>query len=150
LEVAGYLAPEHRNYLAAIEQQMKDAGLEGEFAYRGVLDRDQKIKFLRGLDVLSVPATYAEPKGIFLLEAMACGVPVVQPNLGAFPEIIARTEGGLLVAADDPDQLGKALVSLFHDRALGERLGENGFRNVREHYNVARMAQRALEVYDSV
>ncbi|HYE66464.1 MAG TPA: glycosyltransferase family 4 protein, partial [Pyrinomonadaceae bacterium] len=74
LEVAGYLGTEHKNYLKGIEQQMKDCGLAGEFHYRGILDRQEKIEFLRKLDVLSVPATYNEPKGIFLLEAMACGV----------------------------------------------------------------------------
>ena len=82
--MAGYLAPEHKNYLGEIEQAMKDAGLGAEFNYHGVVDREEKISFLRKLDVLSVPATYDEPKGIFLLEAMACGVPVVQPRRGAF------------------------------------------------------------------
>lgn len=150
LEVAGYLAPEHKQYLAAIEQQLTESGLADEFAYRGVLDRRQKIAFLQGLDVLSVPATYDEPKGIFLLEAMACGVPVVQPDRGGFTEIIANTSGGLLVQPDDPEQLSAALLRLFHDRALAAHLGESGFRNVRQHYSVGRMADRALEVYESV
>ncbi|MCA1573630.1 MAG: glycosyltransferase family 4 protein, partial [Acidobacteria bacterium] len=93
LEVAGYMAPEHKSYLSEIEQAMKDAGLGAEFNYHGVLDREEKISFLRTLDVLSVPATYNEPKGIFLLEAMACGVPVVQPRRGAFTEIVEKTGG---------------------------------------------------------
>ena len=67
LEAAGYIAPEHRGYLEQIEREMKEAGLGEEFNYRGVLDRQEKIDFLRGLDVLSVPATYDEPKGIFLV-----------------------------------------------------------------------------------
>ena len=65
LEVAGYLAPEHRDYLRGIERTLRDAGLASEFHYRGVLDRAQKLEFLRNLDVLSVPGTYDEPKGIF-------------------------------------------------------------------------------------
>jgi glycosyltransferase involved in cell wall biosynthesis len=97
LEVAGYLAPEHKPYLKALEQQMNDWGYGEEFHYRGVLDRREKIEFLKRLDVLSVPATYDEPKGIFLLEAMACGVPVVQPRRGAFTEVIQKTRGGMLV-----------------------------------------------------
>ena len=60
----------------------------GEFHYRGVLERAEKIAFLRGLDVMSMPATYDEPKGVSLLEAMACGVPLVQPRRGAFTEIV--------------------------------------------------------------
>ena len=147
LEAAGYLAPEHKDYLSRIEQQMKDAGLAAEFHYRGVLDRHDKIDFLRQLDVLSVPATYDEPKGIFLLEAMACGVPVVQPRRGAFPEIIERTGGGLLVEPDDAESLAEGILTIRQDPALAARLGKSGFENVREHYNVARMATSALDVY---
>jgi glycosyltransferase involved in cell wall biosynthesis len=147
LEVAGYLAPEHRSYLSDVEQRVKAWGLDAEFHYRGVLDRDEKIAFLRKLDVLSVPATYNEPKGIFLLEAMACGVPVVQPRRGAFTEIVETTGGGLLVEPDDLDSLASGILRIYRDEALAAELGENGFRNVREHYSVAQMADRALEVY---
>ncbi len=150
LEVAGYLAPEHKSYLAEIEQQIKAAGLSSEFQYHGVLDREQKIEFLRGLDVLSVPATYSEPKGIFLLEAMACGVPVVQPRRGGFTEIVETTGGGLLVGPDDPSGLAEGLLSIHRDPELAAQLGKKGFEGVRKHYNVARMADRALEVYESV
>src|SRR4030095_10025935 len=97
LEAAGYLAPEHHEYFEGIKRKMSDWGLGGEFHYRGVLDREGKIEFLKGLDVMSVPATYDEPKGMSLLEAMAAGVPVVQPPRGSFPEIVERTGGGLLV-----------------------------------------------------
>ena len=150
LEVAGYLGAEHQEYLRGVEQKIKAWGLEQDFHYRGVLDREEKIDFLRGLDVLSVPATYDEPKGIFLLEAMACGVPVVQPRRGAFTEIVERTRGGLLVEADNAQALADGIFSLYENPRLAEELGANGFREVREHYNVARMAERALEVYGSV
>lgn len=150
LEVAGYMAPEHKNYLSDIEGQMRDAGLAAEFHYRGALDREQKIDFLRHLDVLSVPATYDEPKGMFLLEAMACGVPVVQPRRGAFTEIVEKTGGGLLVSPDDAESLAAGLLGIHNDPASAEELRKSGFDKVREHYNVARMADRALEVYESV
>ena len=97
LEVAGYLAPDQQKYLKDAERTLANAGFAGELQYRGALDRQQKIEFLRGLDVFSVPTVYVEPKGLFLLEAMACGVPVVQPRHGAFPEMLAQTSGGLLV-----------------------------------------------------
>ena len=147
LEVAGYLGPEHREYLRAIERQMGEWGLAGEFRYRGTLDRDAKIRFLQNLDVLSVPSTYNEHKGIYLLEAMANGVPVVQPRRGAFPEIIAKTSGGLLVEPDDCERLAEGILSIWKDPAWAEELGRNGSQGVREHYSVAGMASRALEVY---
>ena len=150
LEAAGYLAPDHKTYLDEIKKEMNQAGLGHEFHYRGVLDREQKIAFLQSLDVLSVPATYDEPKGMFLLEAMACGVPVVQPDRGGFSEIVETTRGGLLVAPDDVDSLADGLLTLFKNPALTDKLGRSGFENVREHYSVARMADRALAVYESV
>jgi glycosyltransferase involved in cell wall biosynthesis len=150
LEAAGYMAPEHRQYLADIENKIAAAGLSDEFHYRGVLDRDQKIVFLRQLDVLSVPATYDEPKGMFLLEAMACGVPVVQPRRGAFTEIVERTGGGLLVEKDDLQSLGEGILRIFRDPKLGHKLGQQGLRQVYDHYSVSSMADRALEAYQSV
>jgi glycosyltransferase involved in cell wall biosynthesis len=150
LEAAGYLAPEHKTYLSDIEREMKQAGLGDEFHYRGVLDREQKIAFLQTLDVLSVPATYDEPKGMFLLEAMACGVPVVQPRRGGFTEIVETTGGGELVEPDDPESLAAGILRVQQNPELAMKLGQSGFENVRKHYSVARMADRALEAYKSL
>jgi glycosyltransferase involved in cell wall biosynthesis len=149
-EAAGYMAADCKSYLADIEKRLKDAGLEGEFQYRGVLDRAEKIAFLQGLDVMSVPATYDEPKGVSLLEAMACGIPLVQPRRGAFTEIVENTGGGLLVQPDDPRSLADGILKIAKNNALGEELSANGFRGVREHYTAAHMADRVLEAYESV
>lgn len=150
LEVAGYLAREHVPYLEKIRRGLADDGLADEFTYYGAVDRNRKIAFLQTLDVMSVPATYDEPKGVFLLEAMATGVPVVQPRRGAFTEILDRTGGGLLVAPDDADALADGLLTICRDRALAERLGADGFRGVRAHYAVARSADRLLGVYEQL
>ena len=93
-------APEHKPYLEGIAEGLRVAGLGDEFVYRGAVDRAKKVQFFHDIDVLSVPSPYHEPKGLYLLEAMACGVPVVQPNHGAFPEIIARTGGGVLAKSE--------------------------------------------------
>jgi glycosyltransferase involved in cell wall biosynthesis len=150
LEAAGYMAADCKPYLDEIQKRMKDAGFESEFHYRGVLDRDDKIAFLRKLDVMSVPATYDEPKGVSLLEAMACGVPLVQPGRGAFTEIVENTGGGLLVKPDDPESLAEGILKVINDQKLAEELSANGFRGVREQYTAANMADRVLEAYESV
>jgi glycosyltransferase involved in cell wall biosynthesis len=148
LEAAGYLAPEHLPYLKKIERQMKDWGLGQEFQYRGVLDRAHKVDFLRNLNVLSVPSSYYEPKGIYLLEVMATGVPVVQPRRGAFPEVLQKTGGGLLVEPDNIESLANGILTLWKDQALAEELGRKGAAGVREHYSVANMAHRTMEVFN--
>ena len=150
LEAAGYASPAHASYLDEVKQVLKRAGLEQEFTYHGVVDREGKLRFLSSLDLLSVPATYDEPKGMFLLEAMACGVPVVQPRRGAFVEVVEKTGGGVLVAPDDPDALAKAFYDLYKDRPAAQALGSKGFQNVRTHYSVEVSAGRLLQVYESV
>jgi glycosyltransferase involved in cell wall biosynthesis len=150
LEAAGYASPAHAFYLDGVTQMLRRAGLDKEFTYHGVVDRNGKLAFLKSLDVLSVPATYDEPKGMFLLEAMACGVPVVQPRRGAFVEIVERTNGGLLVTPDDPDALAEAFDRVRQSPELASALGENGFRNVREKYSIQVAAASLLNVYDAV
>jgi glycosyltransferase involved in cell wall biosynthesis len=78
---------------------------------------------------------------------MASGVPVVQPRIGAFPEIIEKTGGGLIVDADDPDALADGILALRHDPALAESMGRAGAAGVREHYTVERMADQVEAVY---
>jgi glycosyltransferase involved in cell wall biosynthesis len=150
LVAAGYLPPEHRSYLDTARATLRAANLEGEFEYRGEMDRNQKIRFLQGIDVLSVPTVYEEPKGMFLLEAMASGVPVVQPRRGAFPEIIGKTGGGLIVEPDSPDALADGISGLWRDPERAAALGRAGAAGVREHYDVSRMAETAEAVYAAV
>jgi glycosyltransferase involved in cell wall biosynthesis len=150
LEAAGYASPMHRRYLEEVQDTLAKAGLAGDFAYRGVVDREGKLAFLKTLDVLSVPATYDEPKGMFLLEAMASGVPVVQPRRGAFIEIVERTMGGLLVDPDDPEALADAFHQLWKDREAAYALGGYGFQAVHSHYSIGYSAERLLKIYEGV
>jgi glycosyltransferase involved in cell wall biosynthesis len=150
LEAAGYIAPDSKPYLEAIQKRLHDTGLGNEFHYRGVLERADKIAFLRGLDVMSMPATYDEPKGVSLLEAMACGVPLVQPRRGSFTEIIEKTGGGILVQPDDPQSLAEGILKIARDPKLTADLSANGFRGVREHYTAAHMADKVLEAFSDL
>jgi glycosyltransferase involved in cell wall biosynthesis len=143
------MAPDQKNYLKQAKRKLVGAGLVDEFRYHGSVDRSQKIEFLRNLDLFSVPTTYVEPKGLFLLEAMACGVPVVQPDHGAFREMITKTGGGLFFPPVDPGSLADILYGLWKEPALREHLGQNGFDGVRQYYGIARSADRMLEVYES-
>jgi glycosyltransferase involved in cell wall biosynthesis len=102
---------------------------------------------LQSLDVLSVPTTYREPKGLYVLEALANGVPVVQPRHGSFPELIETTGGGLLVTPDDPDDLAAALRRLLEDAAHRTELGRKGKEAVHRFFHAARMAEETVAIY---
>ncbi len=146
LEAAGYLAPEHRTYLAGVTKALAAVGLDGEFHCHETIDRPRKIAFLQGLDVLSVPSPYAEPKGLYLLEALATGVPVVEPRHGAFPELLERTGGGLLFEPGSVSELADRLLELYRDPVRRRELGRQGSEGARAHYSAARMAERTLEI----
>jgi glycosyltransferase involved in cell wall biosynthesis len=150
LDVAGYMSSAHAPYLASARAVLEQAGLGGEFSYRGEVDRAGKVAFLSSVDVLSVPAIYDEPKGIFLLEAMASGVPVVQPRRGAFIEVVEKTGGGLLVDVADPEALADGLFALWSDVPRRRELGRRAYDGVRMHYAITKSAARLLDVYREV
>jgi glycosyltransferase involved in cell wall biosynthesis len=147
LEAAGYLPPEHKPYLETVERQMREWGYGAEFHYRGTLDRQQKADFLGSLDVISVPSPYREPKGLYLLEAMASGVPAVQPAHGSFPEIIQKTGGGLLFEPDNAASLAEQIAVLIRDRERARGMGAAASEAVRRQFTVANMAARTIDAY---
>jgi glycosyltransferase involved in cell wall biosynthesis len=147
LEAAGYLAPEHQHYFEKLQRLMQSSGLGHEFRYHGSLDRRSKLEFLKQLDVFSVPVTYDDPKGLPVLEAMASGVPVVQPRLGSFGHILSRTSGGILVEPNDPEALAEGIRCVLTDALLEKRLARDAVAGVRQYHSVAHMAEQTLELY---
>jgi glycosyltransferase involved in cell wall biosynthesis len=147
LRVAGYLGKRDHAYFQKVLRTVKANKLEDRFEYCGEVDREQKIAFLNSLDVLSVPTTYKEPKGLFVLEALANGIPVVQPNHGAFPEMIAATGGGILVKPGSPETLAGGLCKLWLDAELRRKLGQQGKKAVHAHFSAGKMAEATLYVY---
>jgi glycosyltransferase involved in cell wall biosynthesis len=150
LLVAGWLGKRHASYAAAQFAKLRDAGLDGAWHYAGTLDRAQKIDLLSQLDVFSVPTVYREPKGLYVLEALAAGVPVVQPRHGAFPELLELTGGGRLVPAEDPAALAQALHELLTDHAARRRLATAGHAAVHTQLSAPAMARQTLHVLRSL
>lgn len=147
LRVAGWLGKQNEAYAKEQFARLDAAGLGSEYEYLGTIERQQKLDFLRQLDILSVPTVYREPKGLFVLEALAAGVPVIQPNHGAFPELINNTQGGLLCEPNDAEDLASQLGQLLLDSEQRSQLGRVGRENVLERFNAGQMAQKTLELY---
>jgi glycosyltransferase involved in cell wall biosynthesis len=150
VQAAGYLGTGDRPYLAAVEARVAAGPLAGRFKYRGELNRAEKIAFLQSLDVLSVPTVYRESKGLPALEAMANAVPVVLPDHGSFPEMVADTGGGLLHRPHDPANLAERLAELLGDPGRAKQLGLAGQQAIRDRYHAAAMARQTLDLYRQV
>ena len=149
LRVSGWLGDNNRLYFHGIQQRLEQAGLALDFEHVESPDHASKVRFLQSLDVLSVPTSYREPKGLYVLEALANGVPVVQPRHGSFPELLEATGGGLLVNPEDPEDLARSLRQLLENVAHREELGRKGKEAVHERFHAARMAQETVKVYQA-
>ena len=147
LRVGGYLSPRDRPYLDKLKRQLQRERLADDFEYLGTMDREAKIDFLQGLNVLSVPTTYAAPKCLYVLEAWANGVPVVEPRHGSFPEFIEASGGGFLFEPNRAEELAAHLRRMAEDPALAERMGGKGRTAVHERFNAEKMTEETLAVY---
>jgi glycosyltransferase involved in cell wall biosynthesis len=148
LRIAGWLGDHNKKYLQDILDKLAEAGLADEVERVDCPDHKSKVEFLKSLDVLSVPTTYREPKGLYVLEAWANGVPVVQPSHGSFPELIEATGGGELSRADDAHDLARVLGELLQSPERRRELGQRGHAGVRRHFHAERMAAETVKVFE--
>jgi glycosyltransferase involved in cell wall biosynthesis len=148
IKVGGYLGPQHRRYFRTIQQAARPLG--ATFEYVGSpTTLAEKVAFYKSLDVFSVPTEFLEPKGLYVLEALANGVPVIQPAHGSFPELLEVTGGGILVEPKNPEALATAIEELLDNPDKRQQLGTQGQANVRELFNPDRMARETIAVLTS-
>jgi len=149
LKVGGYLGPRDEKWFETLKKRAAQAGLDGAIEYVGEIDRDGKRALLDSIDIFSVPTAYPEAKGIYVLEALARGVPVVQPAHGSFPELIRLTRGGVLVPPGDAEALARALAELLGDAGRRRDLGRRGRAAVESAFTDDHMAANMMRVYEA-
>lgn len=147
LKVSGWLGENNKPYLEEQVNKLRAQGLLAEFEHVPSPDHASKVRFLQSIDVLSVPTTYREPKGLYVLEAWANGVPVVLPAHGAFPELIELTGGGRLVTPNHPAELAEALRDLISQPAKRREWGRRGRAAVQSRFHAAVMARETAAYY---
>jgi glycosyltransferase involved in cell wall biosynthesis len=146
LRVGGSCGPADEAFVNSMRERLAARGLLGDAEFHPNVDRAGKLAFLRSLSVFSVPARYGEAFGLYVIEVLAAGVPVVLPRLAAFPELIEATGGGILCAASDPQALAEAIEALLLDPARARALGEAGRDAVRERFSADAMARALVDV----
>ncbi|MCJ8332075.1 MAG: glycosyltransferase family 4 protein [Lentisphaeria bacterium] len=149
LAIAGARVPGSQKVIDEAQSLVQEAGLEADFSIQTNLTRNEKIEFLQSLKVLSVPATYGESFGLYVLEALAAGAAVVQPNHAAFPELIKATNGGLLYAPNDQDDHCEKLESIFLDDSMRCEMAGQGRRHVFQYFSQSAMTANFLKAIES-
>ena len=150
LRIAGGKTADDEKYIRELQKSLAKRGLENDVEFLPNLTRMEKSEFLKSLTVLSVPAIHKEAFGIYVIEALAAGVPVVQPAHGAFPELLAATGGGVLCEPNNDYSLAMALESLILNPEQAMELGKRGREAVINNFTLERMADDFIKVFEKV
>jgi glycosyltransferase involved in cell wall biosynthesis len=150
LRIAGGMTDDDAPYVEEQKEKIRAAGLDGQTTFLPNVDRDGKLAFLRDLTLFSVPSRYPEAFGLYVVEALAAGVPVVLPHSGAFPEIIEATEGGLLYQPEKTSALPDALENLLARPEEAHAMGLRGHEAVVERFSNKTLAVELVDLVKSL
>lgn len=107
-------------------------------------------QFFEKISVLSVPVMKGEAFGLYQLEALASGIPIVQPDLGAFPEIVEISKAGVIYKPNTPDALAEKLAEVLSNKVYLNQLSLNGRKAVEEKFNLKSSTEKLVEIYKNV
>jgi glycosyltransferase involved in cell wall biosynthesis len=150
LVVYGGMTGDDVRYVKRIKKLIRHLRLESQVSLITSYDRNRRFDILHRLSVLCVPRRQPEAFGMFLLESLASGVPVVEPANGAFPEIMAETGGGLLYPQGDTAALARALSRILSDSEYAQGLAAAGCAKVRERFSIGKAAEKIGAIYRSL
>jgi glycosyltransferase involved in cell wall biosynthesis len=147
LRVNGGSTGDDSTFIRRQIKKLKHNGLLHDMEFREDFSSSGISGFFDGLTVLSVPVLKGEAFGLYQLEALASGVPLVQPALGAFPEIISKSGGGLVYFPNDAETLASNLMSLMSDESRLKLFSISGRKAIEEQYDCAKITRKLVSVY---
>ena len=150
LRIAGGSSGDDKPFINRIRQQLNSCGLTDDVEFVPDFGSNAKPVFLQALSVLSVPEKRPVACGLYVLEALAAGVPVVQPASGVFPELLEMTGGGVLYRPNSAESLAAAMKPLLLEPDYARQLGKRGRETVFEKFNVQQTAEEMVRIYDVI
>ena len=150
LSIGGGCGPGDEPFVSELRDKLHAKALLGDVDFHPNLSRVEKQEFLRSLSVLSVPAQFGESFGFYVIEAMAAGVPAVQPRCASFPELIEITGGGITYEPADRETLAATLEDFLHDPVKARKLGQVGRAAVREKFSIDTMAKNVTNLFSEL
>ena len=150
LRVGGSCGPSDEPYVGKLRDRLAKSGLLTDTEFSPNVDHAAKIEFYKALTLFSVPARANEAFGLYVIEAMAAGIPVVQPRFAAFPELIEKTGGGIVFEGHDANSLSNALQELLSNPERARAFGKAGRVSVFRDFSANKMAAEMRHVFASV
>ena len=141
------VGPDEGGYRGEVERLLASEGVIEEVTFTGMLTGKEKLAALSRADIFVLPS-YSEGFSMAILEALACGLPVITTRQCHFPEV-AEARAGIVI---DPDaaQLAGAMVEFMDDSKLREEMGSNGRRLVMERFTWDKIADQMIGLYQRV
>lgn len=136
-------------YRQTLEQLVRTLNLTNSVHFMGLIPNNEIPNELRASDIFLLPSLH-EGFALTLLEAMACGLPIVSTPVGSVPEIMNVWENGIMVPLKDPDQIAKAIITIFNDTALKLKYGERSVNAINESLTWKSIAKKYETLYNSV
>lgn len=137
-------------FIKGMKRLIRQHGLESQVEFHEDFENQGRQDFFRKISLLSVPVRKGEAFGMYLLEAMASGIPVVQPNSGAFPEIVELSQGGVIYHENTPAELASAFEKLLNNPAQLEKISRQAVNGVQKHFDIHKQAARMIGLYESL
>jgi glycosyltransferase involved in cell wall biosynthesis len=150
LHVSGGYTGDDKPFIAEQIRKIKEAGLKSFIKIYPEFHGDRKQQFFSNIDIMCVPVRKYDGYGLYLLEANAAGVPVVQPATGAFPEIVGRTGGGITYSPDTIEELSDSLIKALNNKEMLLKLGAEGKATVLRDLSLEKMSESLSKVYNSI
>jgi glycosyltransferase involved in cell wall biosynthesis len=150
LIITGGSTGDDKSYIKSVKKKLRKEGIEDQVEFQKDFEGEARMKYFEEVSMISVPVRNGEAFGIYLIEALACGIPVVQPKLGAFPEIVGKSGGGLIYEENRPGQLANSLQELLDDKNKLEDLSKKARESAETSFNVNQLAEDLINVYKTV
>jgi glycosyltransferase involved in cell wall biosynthesis len=150
LKVTGGMTGDDRKFIETQIEKLKRKGMMEDLDIIDDFSQSSLFKFFRSISVLSVPVLKGEAFGLYQLEALASGIPLVQPDLGAFPEIIRKTGGGTIYTPNTSSALAKALGESLSDRNKLLKMSQDGRKGVIDSFDCRVLTHQMIEIYEDL
>lgn len=150
LKITGGKTGDDLQFIKEQKRKLIKAKLENDVFWVDEFEGEERRKFFDSVRLISVPVLNGEAFGLYMLEAMASGIPMLQPALGASPEVIGISGGGVIYGENKPELLAKALSELIFDDARLQKLSTAGQAGVKAHFDIHAQAKKMVAVYENV
>ncbi|MCK5536152.1 MAG: glycosyltransferase family 4 protein, partial [Bacteroidales bacterium] len=150
LKLSGGYTADDKGFVKKQIRKLKKAGIYNDVEFITNFKTEQLHNFFEKLTILSVPVLKGEAFGTYLIEALACGVPLVQPALGAFPEIIEITKAGVVYEPNTPDALVEKWVEVLSEPEKIKIMSKNGIKSVSDNFTNEILTKKVLKIYEGL